>query len=298
VASTRPRGRELAVDRILVLGGSGRIGRYVLRELRAQYDVINADLSRGDQDVEFVALDVTDLERVRSATRGVDAVCHLAGLDLDAHAPAAEYIRVNALGSWNVLQAAAEAGVKKAVMMSSVAACGLPEMRPDWTARYLPVDEAHESRPVHAYSVSKRILEEMGLSFARGTSLHVVCFRAVAVVSPETLSDYVAFVEEPGRRWLFYYVTAEDVARAFRLALEAEGPRYGTFFLSAADTSRAEPTLEWYAERVGPLPQIVDRQLYDADQRATVFTSEKARDVFGWRPTSSYLDLRARLSDP
>jgi UDP-glucose 4-epimerase len=277
---------------VVVFGGSGRVARHLLHELRTDYDVVNADLVPGG-DLDFVEVDVMDLERVRAVTRGADAVCHLAGLDLDMQASPHEYVRVNTLGTWHVLQAAAETGVEKALVMSSVAACGLPEMRPDWTARYLPVDEAHESRPVHAYSVSKLILEEMGLSFARGSSMSVICFRAVAVVAAETFGDYLDLLARQGQRWLFYYVTAQDVARAFRLALEAEGPRYGVFFLTAADTSRTEPTLEWYPELVGPLPEITDPQLYEANPRASVFTSAKARGVLGWEPTSNYLDLSA-----
>jgi len=295
VAADRADPRAVAVDRVVVFGGSGRIGRFVVRELRQYYDVVNADLVPGDADVEFFELDVLDLASVRAVTRGASAVCHLAGLDLDTGATAEDYVRVNALGSWNVLQAAAEVGVSKVVLMSSVAACGLSEMRPEWTAQSLPVDEEHESRPVHAYSVSKRLVEEMSLAFARGTSMQVSCFRAVEVVSPESLSAYRAQVEAPGRRWLFYYVTADDVARAFALALEATLPSFGVYFLSAADTSRPEPTLDWYPQRVGALPDALDRAVYEANPRAALFSSRKAREAFGWEPTTDYLELSAEV---
>ena len=122
--------------------------------------------------------------------------------------------------------------------------------------------------------------------------MDVICFRAVSIITPETLAEYVTFVEDPGRRWLFYYVTVQDVARAFRLALEASDPSFSILFLTAADTSRPEPTLEWYPERVGPLPEVIDQPLYDRNPRASVFSSAKARAVLGWEPTSNYLDLR------
>lgn len=266
-----------------------------MRELRTRYDVVSADLVRADDDVPFVETDVMDLDSLRAVTKTADAVCHLAGLDYDRDAAAEEFIRVNLLGSWHVLQAAAENRVGKVVLASSVSACGLSEMRPDWLPRYLPIDERHDCRPVDPYSVSKLLLEQIGASFARANDMSVVCLRAVAVLLPEALADYVAFVREPGRRWLFYYVTAADVARAFSLALESDRPRYGVFFLSAADTSRPEPTLEWYVRRVGPLPELVDLDLYRETPRAALFSSEKAREVLGWTPTSDFLDLSSGL---
>ncbi len=285
-----------AISRVIVTGGSGRVGRYVLRELAPSFDVVNADLLGGPAEAEHVATDVMDLDALRRVTAGADAVVHLAALDFDWNAPPEDYIRVNTLGTWHVLQAAAENGVARVVLCSSVSACGLSEMRPDWLPRALPVDETHECRPVQAYSVSKLVMEQMGLAFVRGTAMDVICLRPLAVVAPETLAAYVAFVDAPDRHWLFYYVTAEDVARGFRAALEVDGLRYGVFFLSAADTSRPEPTLAWYARRIGALPEIANPRFYQRNPRGSVFSSAKARDVLGWEPTSDFERLRASLS--
>jgi UDP-glucose 4-epimerase len=102
---------------------------------------------------------------------------------------------------------------------------------------------------------------------------------------------YQQFVEDPARHWLFYYVTAADVARAFRSALEVQGLRYGVFFLSADDTSRPEPTLEWYRDRIGDLPLITNPRVFQHRPRASIFSSTKARELLGWTPTSDFLDL-------
>ncbi len=285
-------------ERVVVTGGSGRVGRAVLAELRDRHDVRNADLVPGEVADEHVACDVMDLAQVRAATKGADAVCHLAAIDYDWGAAPEEYIRVNTLGTWHVLQAAAENGVRKVILTSSISICGLQEMRPDWTALRLPIDEAHENRPTQAYSVSKQIMEQMGLSFARGAGMSVICLRPLAVVLPETLEEYVRFVDEPDRRWLFYYVTVEDVARAFAAALDVQGIRFDSFYLGAADSSRPEPTLEWYAERVGPLPPLANPRLYHVNPRASVFSSVKARELLGWEPTSDFQALRATLATP
>ena len=287
--------RANSIRRVVVTGGSGRLGRHVLRELGKHYDVINADLAVDNGVYPYVQTDIMKFEGLLTATRGADAVCHIAGIDYDREVPANEFVRVNALGSWHVLQAAAENSVGKVILTSSVAACGLSEMRPDWLPLYLPIDEEHESRPVHAYGVSKLLLEQMGASFARGAAMSVICLRPVTVLVRDSVRDYMNFVAAPDRRWLFYYVTGEDVARAFTLALQADAPPFEVFFLSAADTSRPEPTLDWYARRVGRLPDIVDLQLYQENPRASVFSSDKARRLLGWTPTSDYFAITSHL---
>lgn len=277
--------------RVVVTGGSGRVGAYVLRELGNDYEVVNADLVEGRGETAFVECDVTALADVRHALKGADAVVHLAAIDYDWKAPPEDYINVNIRGSWHVLQAAAELGVKKVVLCSSVSACGLSEMRPDWRPRYLQVDERHENRPVQAYGVSKLAVEQMGRSFADGTSLEVICLRPLAVAMKESFADFVRFIDAPDRDWLFYYVAAEDVARGFGAALEAEGLRYGVFYLSAADTCRPEPTLEWYRSRIGPPPEIANPRVFKVNPRASVFSGAHARDVLGWEPTSDFARL-------
>ncbi|MGW5124870.1 NAD-dependent epimerase/dehydratase family protein [Streptomyces sp. NPDC004069] len=282
-----------ALKKVVVTGGSGRVGRYVVAELARTFDVVNADRVASDASVAYAETDVMDLDRVRAVTKGADAVVHLAAIDFDWKAAPEEYIRVNTLGSWHVLQAAAENDVKKVVLTSSVSACGLSEMRPDWTPRYLAVDEDHENRPTQAYSVSKQIIETMGLSVVRSGGPDVICLRPLAVVLPETLAEFTAFIDDPATHWLYYYVTAQDVARAFRAALETDGLRYGTFFLSADDTCRPEPTLDWYRERIGALPEIRNPRLYQRNPRASIFSSTRARDLLGWEPTSDFPALRA-----
>lgn len=284
----------MSVKKVVVTGGSGRVGRSVIDELVTSFEVTNADLAPSQADVHYVETDVMDLDAVRRACRGADAIVHLAAIDYDWKAAPEEYIRVNALGSWHVLQAAAEHDLQKVVLCSSISVNGLSEMRPDWTPQALQVDETHPLRPVQAYSVSKQIIETMGRSFAAGTAMDVLCLRPLAVVLPETLGDYLGFVENPDTHWLYYYVSAHDVATGFRAALESEGLKFGAFYLSADDTSRPEPTLDWYRERIGALPEIVNPRVFQTNPRASVFSNRNAREHLGWEPTTDFLELRDR----
>ena len=284
----------MSIKRVVVTGGAGRVGGYVVRQLLKNYEVVIADLVAGDSGVEYVEANVMDLPQLRKAFEGADAVVHLAALDYDWNCAPEEYIDVNVRGTWHVLQAASEAKVQKVVLCSSISACGLSEMRPDWKPTCLPVDESHENKPVQAYSVSKILMEQMAKSFVDGTDMDVICLRPLAVVLDETLEQYIEFVDAPDRHWLFYYVTAEDVATAFDCALKTEGLRYGTFFLSADDTSHPEPTLDWYLETIGDLPEITIPRRFQENPRASVFSSSAAKEVLGWQPTSDFEQLRAK----
>jgi hypothetical protein len=94
----------------------------------------------------------------------------------------------------------------------------------------------------------------MGPSFAHGSDMSVIAFDSFRRCVPGSIDQYLQFIDHLAVRWLFYYVTVEDVARPIRLAVEARNLQYGISFISAADTSLSEPTLEWFAERVGRLP--------------------------------------------
>lgn len=284
----------MSKQRVVVTGGSGRVGRYVVRQLLTEYEVVIADLVTGDTDAEFVETNVMQLDQLRAALRDADAVVHLAALDYDWGCEPEKYIDVNVRGTWHVLQAASELGIKKVVLCSSISACGLSEMRPEWQPQRLPVDETHANKPVQAYSVSKIVMEQMAQSFADGFDMEVICLRPLAVVLEETLQQYIDFVDAPERNWLFYYVTAEDVATAFHAAVKLKGLKFGTFFLSADDTSHPEPTLEWYQKVIGELPEIDNPRRYQQNPRASIFSSTSAKEILGWQPTSDFEQLRAQ----
>lgn len=284
--------------KIVVTGGSGRVGRHVIACLASGgHQVINADLAPPAEGVSdcgatYIRADIMQMDDLRQAFHGADVVIHLAGLDYDWGCPDEAYINVNTRGSWHVFQAAEEALVRRVVLCSSISICGLQEMRPDWKPQCLPVGEGHENRPVYAYGVSKQVAEVMGQSFTRRGTIEVVSLRPLAVVLPETLGQYIDFVDAPGRNWLFYYVTAEDLARAFRAAAEVPGISGESFYIGADDSSHPQPTLDWAAELLGCLPETLDEAHYRANPRASVFSNAKARRLLGWAPTSDFAHLR------
>jgi nucleoside-diphosphate-sugar epimerase len=114
--------------RIVVTGGSGKAGRWVVRNLRAAgHDVLNVDVAHdGTAHGQTVLADLTDLGRCHEVVAGADAVVHLAAIPAPEIKPAGETFRNNALSTFNVFAASADRGVGRVVWASSETVLGLP----------------------------------------------------------------------------------------------------------------------------------------------------------------------------
>ena len=126
-------------ERILVTGGSGCIGGWVVKNLVEQgRRVVTLDINPGNLQklllimsaadlakVEVVPGDISDLDTVRKAFTGVGKVIHLAALQMPfCKADPVLGARVNVVGTQNIFQAAKEAGLSKVVYSSSTAVYG------------------------------------------------------------------------------------------------------------------------------------------------------------------------------
>ncbi|KAB2835360.1 MAG: SDR family NAD(P)-dependent oxidoreductase, partial [Candidatus Dadabacteria bacterium] len=122
----------------LVTGATGFLGSHIARKLAERGDDVkllvrktSKTINIDDIKAERVYGDVTDIESVRKALKGCDTLYHTAGIVSFKQADYKKMEDVNVGGTNNVFTAAMEAGVKKAVYTSSVAAIGLkPGMEP------------------------------------------------------------------------------------------------------------------------------------------------------------------------
>ena len=281
-------------DRVAITGGSGRLGAFVVEELRRHCDVTVLDLNPPHADVAFEPLDVLGRTRMVETLQGYDAVVHLAGIDLDTETEADRYLTTNVVGTWNVLEAAEECGVRRVVLCSSITATGLSEARPDFPPHYLPVDEDHPMKPQHAYSVSKQMVELAGDAFNRPGAFDVISLRLMLVMLPHNHALAQERAADPATRWLFYYITPQDAAVAFRCALEADALPYTRFYITAADTCHPAATLEWVERAQGALPKLRNPDFYADSPRASIFDGTRAREVLEFSPSSNWLDLSSQ----
>lgn len=283
--------------KVLVTGGSGLLGRFVVDALLPDHRVEVLDVRPPAQDVLYREVDVRDLEAVASAVRGHDRIVHLAGIDDGVPVPDHDYFSVNVQGTWNLLHAAESSGVEKLVIASSTAAMGLSaDAPPD----YLPVDEAHPLRPVRTYDLTKQLIERTAESFARrGAIGSIVCLRPTLVArpekTPEMLAELATLTREEGHPGvpvdaplygglplLRTYVTSRDAAAAFRAALTAETGRYGVYLVAARDTMGRVDPLAHAERRLGSLPAVRDRAWFETGAARSVLDTRAAERDLGW----------------
>ena len=295
----------MSFDRVLITGGSGLLGRFVVDEMIHRSDVTVLDIKPPTRKVTYRETDILDLEAVTAAVAGQDAVIHLAGIDDGNDFPDEDYFRTNVQGTWNLLHAAEEAGVGKIVVASSAAVYGVGRDRlPD----YLPMDEAHPQRPTATYSLTKQIIEVQCRSFAERGTLAIVCLRPTLIVRPEREAAILAQLDlddpdsDPPRTQhstggqtpygalsvLRSYVRSEDAARCFRLALDYDGNPFDVFNVAAADGIGHEKTMERLQRNYGRLPEVRKPAHIPSDAYASVLDSSRARELLGWEPRGDW----------
>src|SRR5664279_1706073 len=101
-------GKETIPVRIVVTGGSGKAGRWVVRDLREHgHNVLNVDARHdGSPHGQCLVADLADDGQAYEARKGADAVVHLAAISAPELRTPAETFRINVLSTYNVFAAA------------------------------------------------------------------------------------------------------------------------------------------------------------------------------------------------
>jgi nucleoside-diphosphate-sugar epimerase len=272
--------------RIVVTGGTGKGGKWVVRELReAGHDVLNVDARHdGSPHGQCLVADLTDLGQTLDALSGADAVVHFAAIPAPEIRPTGETFRINTMSTYNVFAAAEMHHLRRVVWASSETVLGLPF---DTPPQFAPIDETIEPRPETSYSLSKLVGEAMATQFARRTGIGFVGLRISNIMEPE---DYRLFPSYWGdarlRKWnLWGYVDARDVATAARLGLEADTAGSEVCIVAAADTVMTRPSVDLMAEI---FPDVPLRR--PVEGRETLLAIDRARRLLGYEPAHRWAD--------
>ncbi len=321
---------------ILVTGGTGFIGSYLIRLLVARgYSVRALRRANSSMDlvqdvagqVEWVEADVTDLPALEDAFKGVTHVCHCAAIVSFHPRDVRQMMLTNVSGTANIVNLSLDFGVQKLVHVSSIAAFGRAKERPNLDENAKWVESNGNSR----YAISKHLSEqEVWRGHAEGLP--------VAIVNPSVVLGSGFWDIGPARMFKQVYqglkfwsvgstgvVDVRDVAQFMLLLLERDisGERYilnaqnipfRDLFFGVADALgvkrppfKVTPWLaevawrvEWLKEKLLGIEPVVTRESARASVSGFYYANAKSLAVpgFAYRPLEQTIrETAAQLLD-
>jgi UDP-glucose 4-epimerase len=310
--------RAVAGQRILVTGGAGLVGSTIvdaLVPLDPAEIVVFDDFSRGTMAnlsdavafdrVTVVEGDIRDRRAVAEATRGIDLVFHQAAIRITRCAEEPRVaLEVLADGTFNVIEAAVDAGVRRVVAASSASVYGQADV--------LPTDETHHPWNNDTfYGAAKAFNEGMLRSFRQMRGLDYVALRYFNVYGPRM--DIHGVYTEVLVRWMerieagdpplilgdgeqtMDFVHIADVARANLLA--ASTPHVGETFNVATGVSTSLRELATALAAAMGATELVPEH---GPERATNGVRSRRADITKARDLLDFtaeVDLRHGLED-
>ncbi|GIG90754.1 NAD-dependent epimerase/dehydratase family protein [Plantactinospora endophytica] len=272
--------------RIAVTGGAGHVGRSVVAHALAEgHTVVEIDRpSAPHADTDPPAglvrrsADVTDYPELLRALDGCDALVHLAAYPKPGDERDHVVHNLNVTASYNALRAAAELGISRLCLASSVNAVGgAYSRRPRYD--YFPVDERHPGYGEDPYSLSKWIGEVQADGFARRYDhLSIASLRLHAVRPTRPVVRPEARYADLAARELWGYTLARSAARAFLLALTADFSGHEVCYVVAPRTTSGIPSEELCRRHY---PDVPIRG--DLGGNRGFFDCAKAERLLGWR---------------
>jgi UDP-glucose 4-epimerase len=298
-------------SRVLVVGGAGFVGSHIVDQLLAEpvrEIVVLDNLVRGtrnnlagalkDDRVTLVEGSVEDIDLLHNLMRGTDYAFHLAALWLYecVHEPRSA-LEVNVVGTYNVIEAAADAGVKKVVYSSSASVYG--------DAAFTPMTEDHPFNNRTMYGATKIAGEQFFRAFNEQRGLDYAGMRYMNIYGPrmDYKGTYVSVIMKVLDRidageppvifgdgsQAYDFVHVSDVARANILAMQADASdEFFNIGIGVKTTIRelVDRLLEITGSNLEPeyRPQ---EQMFVTHR---VGSTEKAEDLIGFRAAISLDD--------
>lgn len=272
---------SISQKRILVTGSDGMLGKCLVEELKKQkFNVLPFDKAQGD---------VTDWNSVKNMGKA-DIICHLAGIPSVAYSfeNPLEVMRVNAIGTLNMLELARKNKVEKFVFISSYL-YGSP--------KYLPVDEKHPLQPGNPYAYSKLVAETFCEGYHNAYGIHMVIFRpfniygsnqknmVIPTIIEQLNSGKVVLNDiEPKRD----YVYISDVISAIISSFKPNIKGYEVFNIGTGKSYSVGELTDIIFHISGKKVPVVNlKQRRPNEIMDCVADIAKAKAILGWKPKIS-----------
>lgn len=274
--------------KIVVTGGSGKIGQSVVRALSSAGHAVRS-LDRfppHDLSIEHRVVDLRDPSAVQFAIDGAEAVCHLGEIPNIINGDRAGCYGTNATIAAAVMEAAATIGVRKLIYTSScqVYGCWGGENGRTAPPQYLPMDEEHPLQPCNAYALSKVSNETYARLLSDRVGMSVAAFRFPGVVGNEVWSHMLERARAGRSRkplrtdGLGTYIHVDDAANAYVRAIETSWSGFEAFHFVAPTVRSSLFVREALVQLFPHAPLPADWPEY-----AAPVTTEKASRLLSWQ---------------
>lgn len=306
---------------VLVTGSSGRVGRAAVSALRAAgprvrgFDLRASNLNQSGSDLDEVVGSFDDAEACARAVAGTEAVLHLGAFMSWVAAERTAMFRANVEGTRVLLDAAAQAGVRRFVFASS------GEVYPENAPLFLPVTEEHPLRANSPYGLTKLLGEDLVSFHQRIGSFETVILRfshtqdASELLDPDSFFSGPRFFLRPrirqqermgntavaellraadpgrpahvlarnaaGKPFRMHITDTRDMVKGVLLALESDRAAGGIFNLGASDPVDFERLLPAMSEITGLPVVTVDLPGAGVDYQTS---NARIRETLGFEP--------------
>lgn len=218
--------------RVAITGAAGRIGGEAIAELQ-EHEITAIDIESPDdpnhESLDYRNIDIREgVGPLRDAFEESDVVIHLAAL-VDPYETWENILDLNIIGTYNVFEAAKEAGVERVVFASSnhvthmnnVADPSVPETMITDASVVHPDDPA---APDSYYGVSKLLGEGLATVYANRYGLEFLNLRIGWYLKPDELKGYQQEDENKARYARAMYLSPQDCRDVIRVAVESKLP--------------------------------------------------------------------------
>lgn len=278
------------MKQVVITGSAGLLGPSVVEHFVEQgYEVLSVDIKKPEKLLtRHLTVNLLNAGECYGALAGADAVVHLAAIPVAYSHPNEVTFQNNVVSTYNILEAAAGLGIKKAVIASSESSYGICFSKKGLKPQYVPMDEDHPQLPEDCYGLSKIVAEKTADMFNRRTGMQVVSMRIGNVITPAKYLNFPGFIHDPQKRRgiLWSYIDARDIASACRLAVEKDGLGSAVMNLAADDTSMDIKSADLMKAE---FPGVKDIRI-PLDNFHTLLSNERAKKLLGWKPVHFWRD--------
>jgi len=245
--------------KVLVTGAAGFLGQGLIVPFQQHdYDLRLMDVREFDSSHEVVIGTVADLPTVQKAVEGVDAIviAHMAPRSPNAYATTELSFDINVKGTAHLFFAAAEAGIKRVVVISSTGAI----------LGHDPEVWSHELPPKSKgiYGLTKACQEVIAEQYARENEMQVAALRIGYILDADKNEDKygrkISVLNPP-------HIDRRDIGEVARLCIECEDlGYYEVFHVMGTELSLDEWDTRHTRERLGWQPKFDFRWMRPAGQ--------------------------------